>query len=86
LVCSHKSIFNRLAWRTEYSPYATPTVFIWSGPSWLLLVSYSQRKNSNGFSWLTTSSCLSACKRFWGVWINKNWMPYFRLEGAEFKK
>jgi hypothetical protein len=28
---------------------------------------------------------LSACKKFWGVWINKNQMPYFRLEWAEFK-
>jgi hypothetical protein len=29
---------------------------------------------------------LSACKEFWGVWINKNWISYFRLGCAEFKK
>jgi hypothetical protein len=29
---------------------------------------------------------LSACNRFWGVWINKNWITYFRLGCAEFKK
>jgi hypothetical protein len=31
LVCSHKSGFNRLAWRTQYSPHTTPTVFTLSG-------------------------------------------------------
>jgi hypothetical protein len=33
-----------------------PTVFTWSGPEWLLLVSDSQRKNSNGFNWLTRTN------------------------------
>jgi transposase len=44
------------------------------------------KKNSNWFSWLTRTSFLSACKRFWGVWINKNWIAYFRLGCGEFKK
>jgi hypothetical protein len=29
---------------------------------------------------------LSACKAFWGVWISKNWIAYFRLRWAGFKK
>jgi hypothetical protein len=29
---------------------------------------------------------LSDSKRFWGVSILKNWIPYFRLRWAEFKK
>jgi hypothetical protein len=44
------------------------------------------KENSNGFTWLMMTSFLSACKEFWGVWINKNWIAYFRLRWAEFKK
>jgi hypothetical protein len=32
LLCSHKSGFTRLVWRTQYSPHAIPIVFTWSGP------------------------------------------------------
>jgi hypothetical protein len=31
LLSSHKSDFNRLAWRTQCSPHVIPTVFTWSG-------------------------------------------------------
>jgi hypothetical protein len=31
LLYSHKSSFNRLAWRTQYSPHVTLTVVTWSG-------------------------------------------------------
>jgi hypothetical protein len=44
------------------------------------------KENSNGFSWLTRTSFLSACKRFWGILILKNWMPYFRVRCAPFEK
>jgi hypothetical protein len=76
-----------LAWRKQYSPYATPIHRIHL--IWPLVIStcfLQSKKNSNGFSWPTRTSLLNACKRFWGVWINKNWIPYFRLRCAEFKK
>jgi hypothetical protein len=44
------------------------------------------KQNSNGFTWLTRTSFLSPCKGCWRVWINKNWIAYFRLQCAEFKK
>jgi hypothetical protein len=40
------------------------------------------KKNSNGFSWLTRINFWL----FWGVLINKDWIPYFRLGWAEFNK
>jgi hypothetical protein len=43
-------------------------------------------KSSNGFRWLTKTSFLSPCKRFWMVLIKKNWIAYLRLECGEFKK
>jgi hypothetical protein len=56
---------------------------------WPLMTSncfLQSKKNSNGFSWLTRTSFLSLCKRFWVVSITENWMPYFRLRCNEFKK
>jgi hypothetical protein len=44
LLSLHKSDFNRLIRRTWHAPYATPTLFAWFDPQWLLLVSYSERK------------------------------------------
>jgi hypothetical protein len=44
------------------------------------------KKNSNGLRSLTKTSFLNPYKRFWWVWISKNWIGYFRLGYNEFKK
>jgi hypothetical protein len=44
LFSSHKSGFKRLARRKSHASHAIATLFTWSSPRWLLLVSYSERK------------------------------------------
>jgi hypothetical protein len=52
LTCSHKPGLNKLAWRTQYSPHITSTIFIWSGPEWFLLIFSSQSKTqTNSAAW-----------------------------------
>jgi hypothetical protein len=67
LLSSHKSSFNRLAWRAWHSPHATPIHPIHL--IWPLMIStcfLQSKKNLNGFRWLTKNSFWVSARDFKG--------------------